>query len=180
MQQPHAGELELELTFLAREIPKEIEGATPVTIEDTYFPENPAVHAQLRVRRKGGDKREITKKVPVSADDMSAQHEFTIALNEEEYDALANASTRKVNKDRYFVTIDGYPAEVGIFKDRLEGLVMIDFEFKTAEEKDAFKKPACCLADVSNVELFAGGILSSKSYDDIATELGNFGYTKLA
>jgi CYTH domain-containing protein len=178
MQQQVAGELELEVRFLAREIPKEIEDVAPVTIEDTYFPEDPSVHAQLRVRRKG-DKCEITKKVPVVEGDRSAQNEFTIALDDLEYEALAKASTRKVAKDRYVVAIDGYQAEVGVFRDRLTGLVLIEFEFNSVEEKDAFQMPPCCLVDVTNEELFAGGILSSKTYVDIADKLQELGYTRL-
>ena len=42
-------ELELERTFLAKELPKEIEGADFVEIVDTYIPDGPE-HSHLRLR----------------------------------------------------------------------------------------------------------------------------------
>lgn len=169
---------ELEYTFLAREIPAEISGVTPLALEDVYFPENPSVHAQLRARKKN-DSYEITKKIPVTEGDASAQIETTIPLNVDEYTSLTASSTRRVRKDRYNTLIAGYPAEVDIFKGRLAGLVLIDFEFETDEQKLAFRKPECCLADVTQEEYLAGGVLSALSYGDIARDLGRLGYTGL-
>ena len=78
-------ELELERTFLARELPEEIEGAEFVEIVDTYIPDGPG-HAELRLRKKG-DKYAMTKKTPMT-DDGSEMMEHTIVLNKAEYEAL--------------------------------------------------------------------------------------------
>lgn len=171
-------EVELELTYLAREIPTEIEGVEPVQMEDTYFPEDPSIHAQLRVRRKD-DSYVVMKKVPVTEGDASAQIETSISITKLEYDSISSGSQRKIIKDRYLTTINGYPAEVDVFKGSLSGLVLIDFEFKSAEEKDAFEPPAVCGADVTNEHLLAAGELSSHSYEAIARELGRLGYLRL-
>ena len=53
-------ELELELTFLAKGLPPEIESTSPTRIVDIYIPDTPS-HSHLRLRQKG-DKYEITKK----------------------------------------------------------------------------------------------------------------------
>lgn len=53
-------ELELELTFLAKGLPLEIESTSPTRIVDIYTPDAPG-HSHLRLRQKG-DKYEITKK----------------------------------------------------------------------------------------------------------------------
>ena len=45
-------ELELERTFLVKDLPKEIEGADFVEIVDTYIPDGPE-HSHLRLRKKG-------------------------------------------------------------------------------------------------------------------------------
>ena len=56
-------ELELELTYLAKEIPNEIQNIQPTRIIDLYIPDT-VEHAHLRLRQKG-EKYEITKKTPV-------------------------------------------------------------------------------------------------------------------
>ena len=132
-------EIELELTYLAREMPPEIKGIQPVVMEDVYFPDNVS-HAQLRARHKG-DKYEITKKQPLKEGDASVQTEQTISLTKPEFEALTLSSTKKVKKLRYNTLINNYPAEVDVFQDALEGLVLIDFEFETAEDKELFKQP---------------------------------------
>ncbi len=170
--------IEYELTFLAREIPAEIRQALPVRMVDVYVPEDPALHPHLRLRRKGVT-YEITKKVPVKADDLSIHTEQTIPLDQLEFESLSSGHGRLVEKDRYVVVIEGRPAEVDIFSGKLDGLVMIDFEFLNAEDKKAFTPPACCLADVTQADFLAGGLLSGKSYADIEADLTKLGYQPL-
>ena len=79
-------------------------------------------------------------------------------------------------KDRYNVVIEGFPAEVDVFQEELEGLVLIDFEFDTVEDQKKFVVPAICLADVTQEEFLAGGILSGKKYADIAQQLERLHY----
>ncbi|HSX17860.1 MAG TPA: hypothetical protein VLE51_00695 [Candidatus Saccharimonadales bacterium] len=171
------GELELELTFLAKYLPKEIDGIEPTMLKDIYVPES-APHPNLRIRQNGNS-FEITRKQPVSEGDASAQTEQTITLDKAEFDDLSKSSNKSVAKKRYQVKIDGRPAEVDVFQEKLTGLVLIDFEFGSAAEKTAFEAPDCCLADVTQEEFIAGGILSGKSYSDIKDELLRFNYKPL-
>lgn len=171
-------EIEYELTFLAKDIPKQIANAIPKTITDYYLPEENALHPHLRIRANG-KKYEITKKQPVNGTDSSEQTEHTIVLNKGEYTALAKNRKMVVTKHRYKVQINGYMADVDVFKGKLTGLVLIDFEFATKEEKEAFVTPEICLADVTQEEFIAGGILAGKSYADISKRLKVYGYKKL-
>lgn len=170
--------LELELTYLAAHIPSEIDGVKPVAMEDTYFPEDQSVHAHLRVRAKD-DRYEITKKVSVVEGDASAHIESTIPLDTDEYASLITASTRKIRKDRFKTTIDGHEAEVDVFRGLLSGLVLIDFEFQSYEDKAGFQPPASCLVDVTQEGFIAGGVLSGRTYEDIEPELTRLGYQKI-
>lgn len=172
-------EIELEVTCLAGSIPAELAGATPKEILDVYIPAGRDIHSKLRLRKKG-DKYEITKKVLINADDASAQQEFTIPIVAAEFETLAVASDKRVQKHRYQVVIEGYDAEVDVFQGSLEGLVLIDFEFASLAEKTAFTQPACCLEDVTQEEFIAGGQLAGRSYDDISADLNRFGYTRLS
>lgn len=169
-------ELELERTFLAKELPKEIEGADFVEIVDTYIPDGPE-HSHLRLRKKG-DKYSITKKNPIE-DDVSEMMEYTIELTPEEYEALVGCSKKRVVKKRYFAKIDGFDAEVDVFEEGLAGLVLVDFEFSDVEEKNKFKMPESMLADVTPEEFIAGGMLAGKRYEDVEGELGKYGYEKI-
>ena len=42
-------------------------------------------------------------------------------------------------KDRYDIVVEGKMAEVDILVDKLKGLVLMDFEFNTVEEKIGFQ-----------------------------------------
>lgn len=171
-------DIELERTFLAKQIPKELAGLTPEAIKDIYIPVN-AKHPQIRIRSRG-DKMEITKKLPLVDGDASEQIERTIPLSDAEYVALSQIDGKVIEKDRYKVEIDGHHAEVDVFKGDLEGLILIDFEFQSREEMEQFTMPACALADVTQAGFIAGGLLAGKSIDDILTQLQEYGYKLLA
>jgi adenylate cyclase len=143
-----------------------------------YIPETGTPHPNLRLRKRGGV-MELTKKTPVQEDDASAQYETTITLNEDEFNALSTVSRRRVVKDRYHVVIDGYPAEVDVFQEMLQGLVLIDFEFENKEAQASFTAPAVCLADVTQEAFVAGGLLAGKRYADIASQLAALQYKAL-
>jgi CYTH domain-containing protein len=170
--------VELELTFLARTLPTELQNARPEKMVDVYVPAT-AAHPCLRIRRKGA-RYEITKKIPVDDRDSSRLSEQTIPLDEAEFTALCKASGKTVEKDRYNLMIEGHTAEVDVFTGELKGLVLIDFEFETEEAKQAFAAPDCCLADVTQEAFVAGGMLAGKKYADIQDELAKYKYQSLS
>lgn len=170
-------ELELELTFLAKELPEGIKAIRPTRIVDIYIPDTPE-HSHLRLRQKG-EKYEITKKMPVVEGNASEQIEQTIPLTEEEFTTLSNCSKKRVAKDRYNIEIEGKMAEIDIFVDGLKGLVLMDFEFNTVKEKSDFEIPGIALADVTQEDFIAGGLLAGKTYNDIAPELKRFNYKQI-
>jgi len=167
--------LELERTFLAKELP-DLSGCKFKDMLDIYIPKE-ANHPSLRIR-KNGDKYEMTKKEPVE-DDPSKQFEQTIPLRKEEFEELSQIEGKRVHKKRYLFEHEGRIAEIDIFLDDLEGLVVIDFEFEKEEEKDAFVMPDFCLVDVTPELFIAGGMVCGKSYSDIEEDLARFNYKKI-
>jgi CYTH domain-containing protein len=167
--------LELERTFLARFIPKQI--GKGVEIMDIYIPKD-CRHSVLRIRRKG-DLFEITKKIPVIEGDPSNQTEHTINLSKEEFYELSKLEGKRTSKIRYASDYKGVSCEVDVFQGALKGLVLIDFEFVSEKEKNDFDMPEFCLADVTQEEFLAGGVLCGKSYEEIKERLEKFGYKKL-
>lgn len=169
--------IELERTFLAKTIPQGLKGCKHKEIIDVYVPAK-AEHPVLRIR-KNCKKFEMTKKTPVKGNDASEQLEQTIILSREEFEALSTLEGKRAAKDRYYYPCNGRIAEVDVFKEALAGLVLIDFEFERAEEKNAFTMPDFCLADVTQEKLFAGGMLCGKKYSDLEPLLEKYCYKKL-
>jgi len=169
--------IELEKTYLAKEIPVGLKNCKSKEIIDIYIPAS-AEHAKLRIR-KNGDKFEMTKKKPVNEEDASHQEEQTIVLSEEEFEALDKLEGKRTHKIRYYYETSGQTGEVDVFQNLLNGLVLIDFEFETMEEKNNFQMPDFCLAEVTQEDFIAGGMICGKRYEDIEKDLKKFGYKKL-
>jgi CYTH domain-containing protein len=167
--------IEIERTFLAKHIPEGIKDGKEIL--DIAIPST-ARHPNLRIR-KYGNKIEITKKEMVNKGDASVHKELTIPLTEEEYKEFSQLEGKRMRKIRYKYDHDGNTAEVDVYQDKLKGLVVIDFEFETTEEKDNFEMPDFCLKDVTQEEVIAGGLLVGKSYEDIEEKLTEFGYKKI-
>ena len=169
--------IELEKTYLVKNLPEKLQDCEFKEIVDIYIPKL-SEHSILRIR-KNGDKYEITKKEPLNHKDASCQEEQTIILTELEFKALQKIDGKIVRKLRYRYDYNNRIAEVDIFQDTLKGLIIVDFEFSTIEEKDIFEMPEFCLADVTQEIFIAGGMICGKSYKDIENDLNKFGYKKL-
>jgi CYTH domain-containing protein len=170
--------VELELTYLAKTLPTNLKDCPSKRIVDLYV-DNGTDHSDLRIRQSG-DKYEITRKVPVEGTDSSKQLETTIVLNEVEFESFSKTTSRRVGKRRYFFDYNGRTAEFDVFEGDLDGLVVIDFEFEEEKEKDSFKMPVFCLAEITQEKFIAGGVLAGKTFSDIESDLKKFNYSKLA
>ncbi len=168
---------ELELTYLAKELPNGFEKSPSREILDIYIPSS-IEHPVLRIR-KSGDKCEITKKVPIDGDDSSRQLETTISLTQEEYEELSELKGKRVRKTRYYYRENGTGYEIDVFRDGLDGLVLVDIEFDSLEKKNSFVPPAWCASEVTQEEFLAGGMVCGKSYANIERKLKKLGYKKL-
>jgi len=167
--------IELELTYLAKSIPEGVKEGKEML--DIYIPKS-AHHPILRIR-KNGDKYEMTKKSPVKDGDSSVQKEHTILLTKEEFKELSQLEGKRVSKTRYIYNHNGRNAEIDVFHGELKGLVLVDFEFDSEEEKENFEIPDFCLAEVTQEKFLAGGMLCGKNYGDIEKNLERYGYKRL-
>jgi CYTH domain-containing protein len=168
--------IELELTYLAKSLP-DLKDCDHKEIIDIFIPTN-AVRPTLRIR-KSGDNYEITKKIMVN-NDPSHHTEETTTLTAEEFEELSQKlEGKRTHKHRYYYPFQGKTAEIDIFQGKLKGLVVIEFEFNSAEEKNSFKMPDFCLADITPEEFIAGGMICGKEYADVEKDLARFNYKKL-
>ena len=167
--------IELEKTYLAKFLP-DLKKCKSKEIIDIYLPKS-AKHPVLRIR-KNGDKFEMTKKQP-TGEDKTIQEEQTIILTKEEFQELSSLEGKRVHKIRFYFPYNGRTAEIDVFQGDLKGLVLVDFEFESEQEKQAFEKPDFCLVEVTQEEFIAGGMLCGKTYKDIEKNLQKFGYKSL-
>ena len=172
-----ATEVELEYTYLAKEIPKGLSDYPSKLIVDVYYPAE-VEHPFLRIRQYG-DSYELTKKVPANGSDASYQLEHTVQLDRGEFEALTKAPGRRVAKRRYYYDYQGQTAEIDVFEGELGGLVEVDFEFTNRDDQLMFKMPDFCLADVTQEAFAAGGMLAGKAYKDIKKQLAHYKYQPL-
>jgi adenylate cyclase len=170
--------IELERTYLAKELPAGLKDCPSKEMIDIYVPAS-APHPDLRIR-KSGSSHVITRKRPVVEGDSSRMLEETIELSADEFSELNVVPGKRVEKKRYFYEQDGHTFEIDVFTGALSGLVLVDIEFDTVEEKDSFGMPSFCLVEVTQEKFIAGGMLCGKSYADIEDRLTKFGYKKLA
>jgi CYTH domain-containing protein len=168
---------EIERTYLPKTLPDGIENAPRREILDIYIPAT-AEHPTLRIR-SAGEKYEITKKEPIYEKDSSRHLETTIPLSKEEFEELARLKGKRTRKTRYDYRENGIHYEIDIFRDGLAGLVLVDIEFNSSEEKNAFVPPEWCRAEVTQEEFLAGGMVCGKRYANLQAQLDKFGYKKI-
>jgi CYTH domain-containing protein len=167
--------IELEKTYLAKELP-DLSDLEFKEMLDIYIPKEDD-WPTLRIR-KNGDKYEMTKKQLID-NDPSKQLETTIPLTKEEFEELSKLEGKRIHKRRYLYHFEGNIAEIDVFLNDLNGLVVVDFEFESEEKKNSFKKPDFCLVDITPEEFIAGGMICGKNYSDIEAKLNSFNYKKL-
>jgi len=131
-------EVELERTFLIKELPKNLKECKSIEVLDIYIPQS-VPHPILRIRKKG-NVFEMTKKAPVE-NDSSEQSEQTISLSEQEFSELSNLQGKRLRKIRYYYPFNNKTAEIDVFLDDLAGLALVDFEFNSIGDKTNFVIP---------------------------------------
>ena len=169
--------IEIEKTYLAKEIPVDLAKYDSYEIVDLYFPKDDPDRA-LRLRKKG-EEYELVKKKPVG-EDVSIQKEEVIRLTADEYLVLATSlDCLEVRKRRFLYTKNDTVAEIDVFGGGLQGLVLIDYEFENEDDMNNFSPPEYCLVEVTQEKFIAGGTLAGKSYEDMQNKLNTFKYIKL-
>lgn len=155
--------VENELSFLVAKMPKII-GVPHKEIEQHYLSDGAE---PLRLRRAGGT-FELTKKLPLDADDLSRKEEITIPLERDEYFMLLPLARRSLAKTRFYIPLPGgHTAELDVFRGPLEGLVMVEVEFRDDAARAAFVPPAWFGRDVSQDAWSSNAALAGKTWFDV-------------
>lgn len=146
--------MEIEKKFIPKEIPKNLEHFVYHKIEQAYLNTAPVVRI-----RKQDDEYYLTYK----GGGMMAREEYNLPLNAESYQHLREkVDGNIITKTRYLIPInDGnLTAELDIFEGKFSGMLLVEVEFDSIEQADAFQKPDWFGEEVTHDKMYHNSYLS--------------------
>lgn len=145
--------MEIERKFLVKELPANLESYEQQHISQGYINTNPVV----RIRRSNDDYY-LTYK----GKGMMVREEYNLPLNEESFlHMLPKIDGILIDKTRYLIPLDGkLVAELDIFQGTLAPLRIVEVEFDSEEEANAFIPPAWFGDDVTQSKKYHNSNLS--------------------
>ena len=146
--------MEIERKYLVSGIPDNIDSYPCRFIEQGYLNTAPVVRI-----RKQDDDYVLTYK----GSGMIAREEYNLPLNKKSYEhLLEKADGNIISKVRYLIPInDGkLTAELDVFKGKFAGMLLVEVEFSSVEQADAFQKPDWFGEDVTYSKIYHNSYLS--------------------
>ena len=171
--------IERERRYLLQDLPQGLTRADHhLQITDNYI-----TGTRLRIRKARDPKTnkwivKFTQKFAPNPEDLSRTIITNTYLNAIEAETLAVFEANEIRKNRYSFEFEGRQFSIDMFLGDLFGLVLAEVSFETDEDLDSFPKPPFALADVTNNEIFSGGMLSELTFEDIRSEVARNGLTK--
>jgi CYTH domain-containing protein len=158
--------IERERRFLVREFPTDAEVTRIHRIVDRYIE---GTRLRLREQNQKGEPPvfKLAKKVPCLAGGAQQGLITNLYLSEHEFSLLAQLPAKSLSKTRYSVP----PFGIDIFEGTLQGLVLAEAEFNSAEAASGLILPSFILREVSADNRFSGGELVRASRQDLQTWL---------
>lgn len=154
--------MEIEKKYLVKKLPENLDNYEKKVIEQGYLCSNPIVRI-----RKSNDDYILTYKSKFGLGKEVGQHakvcnEVEVQLNQEGYEHLkTKIDNRLISKTRYIIPLEGgYKAELDIFNDYLDGLIIVEVEFGSEEEIHTFQPPEWFGEDVTKEKRYTNNSLS--------------------
>lgn len=158
--------MEIEKKFLVKDIPTNLIDYAFSEIEQGYLCHNPIV----RIRKLNDEyiltykSKDFFKNTPKIAipDNVNANEEVELPLNKEAYEhMLTKVDHNIVTKRRYNIPLYGdYVAELDLFSGRLDGLIVVEVEFRDPLQASIFVKPSWFGEDVTADKQYGNASLS--------------------
>lgn len=145
--------MEIERKYLVRKLPENLEQYNKRKIAQGYLCTEPVV----RIRRSNADYYMTYK-----GDGLMVREEYNLPLTQEAYEHLRpKIDGLLIAKTRYLIPLDNkLTAELDVFEEDLNGLVIVEVEFNTVEEANAFHAPDWFGEDVTNSGKYHNSYLS--------------------
>lgn len=155
--------MEIERKFLVKTLPENLEQYKSKEIEQGYLCRKPTIRI-----RKSNDNYILTYKSDFGIEDSSERtakvlNEVEVPLTKEGYEHLkGKIDNHRITKKRYLIPLaDTLTAELDIFGGHLEGLMVVEVEFKEEESANQFCPPEWFGTDVSLDARYTNGYLST-------------------
>ena len=162
--------IERERRFLVARFPTGASSVRVRHIADRYIE---GTTLRLRELSEEGEAPvfKLTQKIAMPG--AGAQQGFitTMVLTEAEFRLLARLPARTLSKIRHSVP----PFGIDVFEGALEGLVLAEAEFESAEESSSLVVPSFILEEVSDDARFTGGRLVCATRDELLRLLADYG-----
>jgi CYTH domain-containing protein len=173
MPTPHKyARIERERRFLLAQFPVDAKSVRVRRIKDRYID-----GTNLRLREPSDDGGpaifKLTQKLPARASGAQQGMITSMYLSQDEFLALARLPARQLHKTRYSVR----PFGVDVFEGELDGLLLAEAEFDSAEDADKLTIPSFIHAEVSADDRFTGGQLVGASRPELQAWLLEYGVT---
>lgn len=145
--------MEIERKYLVRKLPENLEQYNKKKIAQGYLCTEPVV----RIRRSNNDYYMTYK-----GDGLMVREEYNLPLTQEAYEHLRpKIDGLLIAKTRYLIPLDNkLTAELDVFEEDLNGLVIVEVEFNSVEEANAFHAPDWFGEDVTNSGKYHNSYLS--------------------
>ncbi|MDO4438431.1 MAG: CYTH domain-containing protein [Eubacteriales bacterium] len=150
--------MEIERKWLLNELPENIScnlnNFTRIEMTQAYLCRNPVIRV-----RKENDIFVLTYK----GSGYKVREEYNLSLNEAAFnELLPKCSGKVIQKSRYLIPLDGeLTAELDIFELEHKGLILLEVEFKSESEADAFEAPTWFGTEVTGLKEYTNSYLSS-------------------
>jgi adenylate cyclase len=129
--------IEIERKFLVPEPPSDLSRWPSSAIEQGYLAVD-GDGTEVRVRRRDGGAALLT----VKSSGGRTRVEEEIGIEPERFERLwPLTESRRIEKTRYEIPVDGGVIELDVYAGALDGLVVAEVEFDSDEAADAFAAP---------------------------------------
>jgi CYTH domain-containing protein len=170
MPQEKYARVERERRFLLAQFPSNVNVVRNRRIVDRYIEDT-----TLRIRKQSYNDGlvtfKLTQKIPMRASGSQQGFITSIHLTEGEFHVLTQLPARKLTKTRFSVP----PFGIDVFDGTLQGLILTEAGFDSAETAEALSVPSFVAAEVSADERFTGGQLVRASRQDMQSWLSEYG-----
>jgi CYTH domain-containing protein len=162
--------VEWERRFLLEQFPSGPDIMRSRRIVDRYID-----GTRLRLRqitgRNSNEILKLTQKLPEQTAGARRGLITTFYLSKQEFDVLANLPAKILAKTRHSVP----PFGVDVFETELDGLILAEAEFNSAEEASTLELPSFASHEVTDDPRFTGGSLVAATRDEVRQWLAEYG-----
>lgn len=162
--------IERERRFLLTQFPSGVEVVRQRRIADRYI-EGTTLRLRESTYDDGLTTFKLTQKIPMRGSGAQQGFITSMYVTEDEFRVLAQLPARTLTKTRYSVP----PFGIDVFDGPLEGLILTEVEFDSAEAAEAFAMPSFATAEVTGDARFTGGQLARAFDGAINSWLSEYG-----